>query len=586
MRRYNNGSNDYNNSVGDSSPSKDRQQIHGINGNYQDRSQHHLMYHHQQKHHRNKSSSSSKSNSNRRQGILNILLTVALIFEMLQVYKYECRLEPRNNILSSNSQYPGPWRRAAWTTTTATNTNTNTTTGPDDDRLQNGPVTVHYQYQPWDNSLPNYFFVSNDTQTKTESPFEPSPFNYSQPAIPTKYTLSEPNVTTNQSTIVIVLSARTNFEARKAIRQSWAFGHNNVYFVIGGPPPISIETNNNHANSTNSTTDADNTTQLLFQEQERFGDLLDCIHPDHYKSLPYKIHYAFQWISSRYSKNQIKWVLKVDDDVVVRLHKLQNEILQPYNFNIPMVIGNIATGSYPHKSGKWAEDPHYKQETYPPWAFGSAGYVVSSPIVQYLGSKPNTSNNNLYYYQGEDAGLGIWLDEAANATTNSLGKITFINHPGFHKQESCSKEYVVIGHDKTPQQIQDCFQQLGDEIDSTQKHVVYSTYKQKLSRDSSEDEEGEEEPVWLDSIDMNYDESFDYDMRMQQQAKQQQTQQSQSSKKWYNFWSSPNTESSSNAIKMGSLHVGTMKDLFNEGNNNKATVSEDPDQLLQPIEAE
>lgn len=45
---------------------------------------------------------------------------------------------------------------------------------------------------------------------------------------------------------------------------------------------------------------------------------------------------------------------------------LQFFVLRKFNPHHPIVIGNIVVGAPPHRKGKWAEDPKFKGEVYPP----------------------------------------------------------------------------------------------------------------------------------------------------------------------------------------------------------------------------
>lgn len=288
--------------------------------------------------------------------------------------------------------------------------------------------------------------VANRT---TEAPFQYSKYNYSLPAVRTNYTLPTQPIPSNESNIaVIILSARSNFERRQVIRETWKQNHTNVLFVIGGPEP------DNHHDKDMS--NHNSTSYRLFREQQTYADLLDTIHPDTYRGLPYKLHYAVQWIAQHPKMKHIQWILKADDDVLVRLHTLQYYVLRKFNPTIPMVIGRMEPNSKPHRTGKWAEDPKFDGDQYPPWAYGSTGYVMSRPIADYLAS--SSSPSSLYYYQGEDVSLGIWLYQ-------SPLDITWIDSPDFnleHAKWFNHKYSVVIGHDLSPEAIREVFDKWKD----------------------------------------------------------------------------------------------------------------------------
>ena len=98
---------------------------------------------------------------------------------------------------------------------------------------------------------------------------------------------------------------------------------------------------------------------------------------------------------------------------------------------------------------------------YPPWAFGSAGYVVSQPVAQYV------ADHDFYYYQGEDAGLGIWLSE-------SPLQVTWVDSPELRKSEGCHDKLYIIGHDLNVSAIRNCFAQIGDEVPERSHVVAFS----------------------------------------------------------------------------------------------------------------
>jgi len=155
--------------------------------------------------------------------------------------------------------------------------------------------------------------VSNALLTsRRDATIDKLSFNYSTKAVPTEFTLPPP-IRTNETTVVITLSSRSNFNERHAIRESWARIHNSVYFVIGGPEAGNME----DVNVTNPLS----VTSLIRKEQELYRDIIDSIHPDSNRSLPYKLHFAMTWVV--HNLPQVKWVVKSDDDQIVRLQRLQ-----------------------------------------------------------------------------------------------------------------------------------------------------------------------------------------------------------------------------------------------------------------------
>ncbi|CAB9503792.1 acetyllactosaminide beta-1,3-N-acetylglucosaminyltransferase 2 [Seminavis robusta] len=303
------------------------------------------------------------------------------------------------------------------------------------------------------NDLDNYNSSQDNNATENgeaevnpdELPFQISKYNYSHTPNRTKWNLpTQPTMTNNSHLAVIILSGRSNFDRRQAIRETWAQNQTNIVFVIGGPEPDNEQDRN--------WTDPNSTSSRLFRESQQYGDILDSIHPDTYKALPYKVHYAIRWVASSFP--HIQWILKADDDVVVRINTLRYFVLKNFNPVAPMVIGRIEPNSKPHRTGKWAEDPKFADEEYPPWAYGSTGYVMSRPVFDYVASE-----QSLYYYQGEDASLGIWLYE-------SPLDVSWIDSPDFSiqaDQKWYDHQYsVVIGHDVSPEDMHQLFDQWQD----------------------------------------------------------------------------------------------------------------------------
>jgi hypothetical protein len=267
-------------------------------------------------------------------------------------------------------------------------------------------------------------------------------FDYNQPAVrsnaTTTTTLNEPTADySTAKTIVFVMSARQHFERRAMIRQTWGKDHA-VYFVTGGQPA-----SEQHK--------ATNMQGRLLQEQATHQDLIDSIHPESYRGLPHKLKFAYQWILPRWP--DVQWLVKVDDDTVVRIDTLQHVVLDTLNPAHPIVAGRIKVDAPVRKTGKWAELLYTESETYPYWPQGSCGHAVSRPVAEYVAQKATAGELTLY--QGEDTSLGIWLHEA------SLKKelhVTWFKSQYFTNNGYChSREWLIIGHRISPAQMKACY---------------------------------------------------------------------------------------------------------------------------------
>lgn len=297
-------------------------------------------------------------------------------------------------------------------------------------------------------------------------------FNYSQPAPRNAYTLADPSLYENDTVLVLVLSARDNFDRRNAIRETWGKDHP-VYFVVGGPflqesdetriPNATADASRQQRDLANGTTvrsdpstdsNATNHSPLLagraldvqkrlVEEQEQFHDLLDSRHPDSYRSLTHKLRFAYAWVLRHHPR--VEWLVKVDDDTVVRVDTLSTAFLTNFNPNVPMVIGRIIKDAPVHRTGKWAELV-YPKSHYPFWPQGSCGHVVSRAVARYVSSAPN-----LTYYQGEDVSLGIWLDESDLITT-------WVHSEYFSNDRKCLLHaWLIMGHEVTENEMRECY---------------------------------------------------------------------------------------------------------------------------------
>lgn len=260
---------------------------------------------------------------------------------------------------------------------------------------------------------------------------------------------------TNHTVVIIVMSARGYFDKRKAIRETWAMDHDNVYFVINMPCKVSPLQRLDELKCEGPTGDEEYLAKVaieekaLITEQTEFRDMIYVERSDSYRALVHKLVAAYGWVLQHTSAD---WVVKVDDDTVVRVSSVVN-LLSRFSPTNPTIVGRIIHKSPVHKQGKWA-DMEYPPSTYPPWPQGSCGYVVSRPIVEYLVQ----NNDTLYEYQGEDTSLGIWLDESPIKDNVIWEKSTaFVNEGDCH-----NLDFVVIGHEITPEKMKACYR-AGDE---------------------------------------------------------------------------------------------------------------------------
>ena len=260
---------------------------------------------------------------------------------------------------------------------------------------------------------------------------------------------------TNDTVVIIVMSARGYFDKRKAIRETWAKDHDNVYFVISMPCNVSPLQRRNELKCEGSTGNEEYLAKVAMEEmaliieQSEFRDMIYVERPDSYSALVHKLVAAYGWVLQH---TRADWVVKVDDDTFVRVDYVAN-LLSRFSPSNPTVVGRIIHNSLVHKQGKWA-DVEYSPSRYPPWPQGSCGYVVSRPVVEYV----VRNSDALFEYQGEDTSLGIWLNESP-----IKGSVIWEKSEAFVNEGDCHNlDYVVIGHEITPEKMKACYS-AGDE---------------------------------------------------------------------------------------------------------------------------
>ena len=260
--------------------------------------------------------------------------------------------------------------------------------------------------------------------------------------------LPPPNLA-HSTTVVLVISEQSNFRKRQAIRETWARGHDNVYFIVGH--------SNCHENMEIQMVDRTHCREkdnaFLVQEQLRSRDLIEVPMIEYYRGVPEKVVQAYQWSLTHLP--HVRWLVKADDDIFVRVQSVER-YLQKFNSYIPMLIGRIIMESPVNREGKWTEQEDYPYVYYPYWPQGSTGHIMSRPTAEYIVD----NSPKLRRYQGEDVSIGIWLDEAKEKGGNALTNLQYIHVPRLVQNEGkghCQEgTYLMIGHDMKPRDLEQC----------------------------------------------------------------------------------------------------------------------------------
>jgi hypothetical protein len=262
----------------------------------------------------------------------------------------------------------------------------------------------------------------------------------------------------NSGMVVLVLSSRDAFDTRRAIRETWASGHRNVYFVTGTCCPIPpnrrtpwVCTKASEASAAEQfkwDKECNTTDRKLSLEHVTHGDILSVDEVDVYRHLPQKLRAAYAWVIKN---TRAKWILKTDTDTVVRIDTMEHYLETTYNSVTPTLIAgsiNRNTRVVVH-GGKWGavQSTLALYKTLPPWP-GGACHVVSRPVAQYVfDNKPK-----LHIAQGEDTSLGIWIDRSPLKMDFHASK-HFITHSGNCKD----KNAWAISHEITISMMRACY---------------------------------------------------------------------------------------------------------------------------------
>lgn len=263
---------------------------------------------------------------------------------------------------------------------------------------------------------------------------------------------------------IMCLSHRGGFDRRLAIRNSWKQDKQNVMFFVGASAceiPHEARTDpwscirrkkmDELQMSTYRKT-LKNEQLRLEQESQTHGDMVILPMKDYYRALPKKLKLAYAW---SINNTQSEWFLKIDDDSAVRIGALE-AFLSQFDSMQMFVIGSIRRAAVVPKSGKWAELNH-NAKTYPPFANGAEGHVVSRNVAEHV------LHYDGFEYQGEDVSLGIWISEMKLPVIWKDVSGLFVNHGDCYNEN-----YIVIGHDISPDKMINCFK---NKIDPKTKRI-------------------------------------------------------------------------------------------------------------------
>ena len=259
--------------------------------------------------------------------------------------------------------------------------------------------------------------------------------------------------------IVLVISRREMFKTRQVIRETWARGHDNVYFVLGTCCTIPPKRRKKWScvlgaekprTSEQVAWDAEcrAVDQQLAEEQSEHRDLIQIRAVDAYRNLPQKLKEGYAWAVRNTTAG---WVVKTDDSSVVRVGTLERYLTTHYDATKATVVGTIFDNLSVDKKGKWAELAFAKNR-YPKFPLGSHGHIVSRTVAAWIAEH----KDSLFNYQREDVSLGIWLDESP--LRKNVNWVTSRHVAGNGECKDSTK--YMIGHNINSSKMKQCFQQM------------------------------------------------------------------------------------------------------------------------------
>ncbi|CAF1280249.1 unnamed protein product [Rotaria sordida] len=277
--------------------------------------------------------------------------------------------------------------------------------------------------------------ITTETTTTIINPYHPrdhivNPHNFSYILNP-EYSVCD-NSSSPVYLLVYVHSGPTNYQRRVVIRETWAtrtlFPDLRLVFMIG-------KTLDN------------NVMKAIEYENELYRDIVQEDFIDSYKNLTYKGIMALKWISIYCSK--IKYVLKVDDDIVVNTFTLTNHLKSldkhnPNQHNTIFCLLWMGMSVMRNIKSKWyISKEDFPLDKFPPYCSGSAFILTEDlPAKMY--------NASLYvpFFWVDDYYITGAVASAANVTYVQLGSLyTIASDVGKQRFISPQSFYTIMfGH--------------------------------------------------------------------------------------------------------------------------------------------
>ncbi|BFY99189.1 hypothetical protein BsWGS_02229 [Bradybaena similaris] len=219
--------------------------------------------------------------------------------------------------------------------------------------------------------------------------------------------------------VVIVHTAVTHFEHRQRYRDTYGnFGFTRPYrlkivFFLGLPSDPGWQSE-------------------ILRENTQDGDTVQGNFTDTYQNLTYKAVMAYRWVSQ--NCRHIKVILKMDDDVILDVHRFFEEFVLPPIYQQELIFCHIWTLAEVERTGKWGISlQDYRGDYYPPYCSGFI-VVVMPAIVEDL---YETARDTPFLWLDDVFIYGVVRQEMKDVQLINLDEVAFREE----HYKACYKQY-------------------------------------------------------------------------------------------------------------------------------------------------
>ena len=290
------------------------------------------------------------------------------------------------------------------------------------------------------------------SKTANEVPSKIKPtqinYNYSTKTVGTlhnfRYIINNRSICdkVNLTYLIYVHSHPAHFKHRLIMRQTW--GQNSVIpryesriiFMLGNP------------------TD-DNIQAKIYEECNKYGDIIQEDYVDSYKNLTHKAVGAMKWIATNCAK--VKFVFKSDDDVYTDIFRLLNLLQDKYRNSTRFLMGHLWKDNEmhvlrgdPRNCMKWCvKESEFKGTYYPKYHSGSF-IVLSGDIVRELYESSKTTP---FFWVDDVYFTGLLPKKLPDVTYYSINNLHRYDDKAFERIQYDTKnpkKFIVTLTGKTP----------------------------------------------------------------------------------------------------------------------------------------